>query len=93
MNKNRCVINAILASAVVIALLLVMAGSASAQQHIGVTLHNEQIKFSVVNESVSVANYTDDTQEPEGWQLFPALFWDSNGNGIYEDNRLLRNRY
>jgi len=45
-----------------------MAGSASAQQHIGVTLHNEQIKFSVVNESVSVANYTDDMQEPEGWQ-------------------------
>jgi len=68
MNKNRCVISAILASAVVIVLLLVMAGSASAQQHIGVTLHNEQIKFSVVNESVSVANYTDDMQEPEGWQ-------------------------
>jgi len=68
MNKNRCVISAILASAVVIVLLLVMAGSASAQQHIGVTLHNEQIKFSVVNESVSIANYTDDTQEPEGGQ-------------------------
>ena len=68
MNKNRCVISAILASAVVIVLLLVMAGSASAQQHIGVTLHNEQIKFSVVNESVSVANYTDDMQEPEGGQ-------------------------
>ena len=86
MNKNRCVINAILASAVIIALVLAMGGTASAQQRIGVTLHNEQIKFSVVNESVSVANYTDDTQEPEGWQLFPALFWDSDGNGIYEDN-------
>ena len=66
MNKNRCVISAI--SAVVIALLLAMAGSASAQQHTGVTLYNEQVKFDVVNESVSIANYTDDTQEPEGGQ-------------------------
>ena len=52
----------------VIALLLAMAGSASAQQHTGVTLYNEQVKFDVVNESVSIANYTDDTQEPEGGQ-------------------------
>ena len=93
MNKNRCAINAISASAVLIALALAMPGTTFAQQHSGVILYNEQIKFDVVNEAVSVANYTDDTQEPEGWQLFPALFWDSNGNGIYEDNRLLRNRY
>ena len=52
----------------VIALLLAMAGSAFAQQHSGVNLYNEQIKFDVVNETVSLANYTDDTQEPEGWQ-------------------------
>ena len=68
MNKNRCVISAISASAVVIALLLAMAGTAFAQQHSGVTLYNEQIKFDVVDEAVSAANYTGDTQEPEGGQ-------------------------
>ena len=86
MNKNRCVINAISASAVIIALVLAMPGTTFAQQHSGVILYNEQIKFDVVDEAVSLANYTEDTQEPEGWQLFPSLFWDSNGNGIYEDN-------
>ena len=68
MNKNKGVISAISASAVIIVLVLAVAGTASAQQHSGVILYNEQIKFSVVNESVSVANYTDDTQEPEGGQ-------------------------
>jgi len=67
-NKNKGVISAISASAVIIVLALAMPGTTFAQQHSGVILYNEQIKFSVVNESVSVANYTDDTQEPEGWQ-------------------------
>ena len=68
MNKNRCVISAILASALIVALTLAMVGPAFAQQHSGVTLYNEQIRLDVVDEAVSVANYTDDTQEPEGWQ-------------------------
>ncbi|NQE04804.1 hypothetical protein C5S32_02930 [ANME-1 cluster archaeon GoMg1] len=68
MNKNKGITKAILASAVIIALLLAMAGTAFAQQHSGVTLYNEQIKFDVVDETVSAANYTGDTQEPEGWQ-------------------------
>ena len=68
MNKNKGIIGAILVSAVVIALVLATVGTAFAQQHSSVTLYNEQIKFDVVNESVSIANYTDDTQEPEGGQ-------------------------
>jgi hypothetical protein len=86
MNKNKTPIKAILALVTIIALALVMLGTAYAQQHTGVTLYNEQIQLSLVNESVSVANYTDDTQEPEGWQLFPSIFWDSNRNGIFEDS-------
>lgn len=69
MNKNKVnVINAILASAVIAIIALAMPGTAFAQEHSGVNLYNEQVKFDVVNESVSVVNYTDDTQEPEGWQ-------------------------
>jgi len=69
------------------ALALLCSYSISAQYHPGnATLSNSQLEFTMVDEAVSLANYTDDTQEPEGWQLLPALFWDSNGNGIYEDN-------
>ena len=70
----------------IIALALLCSYSISAQYHPGnATLSNSQLEFTVVDEAVSVANYTDDTQEPEGWQLFPALFWDSNDNGTFED--------
>lgn len=90
MNKNKkAAVNMILTLAIVATLALAMLGPAFAQQHAGVSLHNEQIQFSVVNESVSVANYIDDTQEPEGWQLFPSLLWDSNGNGTFEDNEYI----
>ena len=68
MNRNKGIIKAILASAAIIALTLAMVGTAFAQQHSSATLYNEQIEFDVVDEAVSVANYTDNTQEPEGWQ-------------------------
>jgi len=50
------------------------------------TLSNEQIKLLYTDEAVSIANYTDDTHEPTGWELFPSIFWDSNTNGTFEAN-------
>jgi len=81
-DKKRISIMLISAAMLIIALL----GTVTAQQHEGLGINNEQIQLYYVDEAVSVANYTDDTQEPEGWQLSPSIYWDSNGNGIFEDN-------
>lgn len=58
----------------IIALALVSSYSVSAQHHHrNVILANTQVKFTVVDEAVSIANYTDDTLEPTGWILYPSV--------------------
>jgi hypothetical protein len=49
-------------------------------------LYNEQIRLIYSDEAVAIGNFTDDTLEPTGWQLFPSIFWDSNKNAIIENN-------
>lgn len=50
------------------------------------TLFGQNFKIRLVDEAASIANYTDDTQEPGGWTLFPSIYWDSNNNGIFDAN-------
>ncbi|MCW4052180.1 MAG: hypothetical protein NWE78_03085 [Candidatus Bathyarchaeota archaeon] len=49
-------------------------------------LFNDQMKLLYTNEAIGIGNYTDDTAEPAGWELFPAIFWDSNTNGVIDTN-------
>jgi len=54
-----------------------------------VALFNEQIKLLYTDEAVGIGNFTDDTVEPTGWELFPSIFWDSNSNGTLEANETI----
>jgi hypothetical protein len=60
--------------------------AASSEYHGDATLFNDELKVAYANESVCIGNYTDDTHEPTGWELLPSIFWDSNGNGVFETN-------
>ena len=57
--------------------------------HADITITNDQIKILYADEAVGIGNYTNDTVEPHGWKLLPSLFWDSNGNTIFEDNETI----
>jgi len=57
--------------------------------HADITLSNEQIKIWYTDEAAGVGNYTNDTVEPHGWRLLPSLFWDGDGNTIFEDNETI----
>ena len=50
-----------------------------------ISLSNQKIKIAYTDKAVSIGNYTDDTYEPTGWELFPSIFWDSNNN-VFEAN-------
>jgi hypothetical protein len=56
-----------------------------AQYHADITLSNEQIQLWYTDEAAGIGNYTNDTVEPRGWELFPSIYWDSNGNTTFED--------
>jgi hypothetical protein len=55
-------------------------------QYADVVLQNERIRLLYSDEAVGLGNYTDDSLEPTGWQLFPSIYWDSNSDGIWEAN-------
>jgi hypothetical protein len=57
--------------------------------HADIMLSNEQIKIWYTDEAACVGNYTNDTVEPHGWKLLPSLYWDSNGNSIFEDDETI----
>ncbi len=46
----------------------------------------DRIQLCYSEEIAGAGNYTDDLLEPTGWEFFPAIFWDSNGNAVFEEN-------
>jgi hypothetical protein len=83
----------------VLCIALVASIAAAVSSHIGMqrtstlkplysdaVLFNDQIKLLYTDEAIGIGNYTDDMGEPTGWALFPAIFWDSNMNGVMESN-------
>ena len=50
-----------------------------------IDISNEQIKIYYTDQAVGIGSYNNDTCEPNGWELFPSLYWDSNGDTLFED--------
>ncbi len=62
----------IIAAAILMASLV---APAYAQTHEGVVLSAGDLQLRFVDEAVAIADYIDDTAEPHGWTLNPALTW------------------
>jgi hypothetical protein len=75
MNKRHLCIIAGIATVLTAAL----AGLAYAQTHTGVTLTQGPLQLLFVDEAVSLVDYVDDTAEPGGWALHPAVSWYGEG--------------
>jgi hypothetical protein len=75
MNKRHlCII-----AGIAVALTAALAGLVYAQAHPSVTLTQGPLQLLFVDEAVSLADYVDDTTEPNGWALHPALSWYGEG--------------
>jgi hypothetical protein len=48
-----------------------------------VVLSNEQIQLLYTDEAAGLGSYINDTVEPRGWELYPSLYWDNNGDGVF----------
>mgnify|MGYP000005727808 CR=1 FL=1 len=71
--------NLLLIAVMTVALSVILTALVYAQEHPGVTLTNGPLQLLFVDEAASVADYVDDTAEPEGWILHHALFWEGEG--------------
>ena len=49
-------------------------------------LYNEQIRLVFSETAAGISNYTDNTLEPTGWELFSSMFWDSSGDGVIDSD-------
>jgi hypothetical protein len=75
-------------SVFVFAIFLVLATAsitAASPYHSSTELSNGKVRIAYTNEAVGMANYTDDSLEPGGWDLFPSVYWDGNGNSMFEN--------
>ncbi len=75
MNKRHLYIKA----GMIVALTAALAGLAYAKTHTGLTLTQGPLQLLFVDEAVSLVDYVDDTAEPDGWALHPALSWYGEG--------------